>query len=37
MKRLLLVAAAAMTFATPASAATLSDSIKADMPELMTL
>jgi hippurate hydrolase len=37
MKKLLLIAAAAMTVATPTAAATLSDSIKADMPQLMTL
>ena len=36
MKILLFLAAAAMT-ATPATAATLSDSIRADMPQLMTL
>ena len=37
MKKLLLLAAVAMTVATPSAAATLSDSIKADMPQLMTL
>jgi hippurate hydrolase len=38
MKTLLLIAAAAMTAAaTPATSATLSDSIRADMPQLMTL
>jgi hippurate hydrolase len=38
MKTLLLLAAAAMTAAaTPAASATLSDSIRADMPQLMTL
>src|SRR5919112_6463425 len=37
MKKLLLLAAAAMTLATPAAAATLPDSIRADMPMLMTL
>src|SRR5258708_10530201 len=36
MKRFLLIAAA-MTLPTPASAATLSDAIRADMPQLMTL
>jgi hippurate hydrolase len=37
MNKLLWLAAAAMTLTAPASAATLSDSIKADMPQLMTL
>jgi hippurate hydrolase len=38
MKTLLLIAAAAMTAAaSPAASATLSDSIRADMPQLMTL
>ena len=37
MKKLLWLAAATMSAATPASAATLSDAIHADMPELMTL
>jgi hippurate hydrolase len=37
MNKLLLVTAAAMTFTPPASAATLSESIRADMPMLMTL
>ncbi len=37
MKKLLLAAAAAMTLTTPANAAALSDAIKADMPQLMTL
>src|SRR3954451_2384031 len=37
MKSLLLLAAAAMTVTVPAAAATLSDSIRADMPQLMTL
>jgi hippurate hydrolase len=37
MKTLLLIAAAAMTVTLPATAATLSDSIKSDMPQLMTL
>ena len=37
MKTLLLLAAAAMTLTTPAAAATLSDSIRADMPQLMAL
>src|SRR5258705_3279543 len=36
MKRFLLIAAA-MTLPAPASAATLSDSIRAEMPQLMTL
>src|SRR5919112_5797016 len=37
MKKLLLLAAAAMTLATPAAAATLPDAIRADMPMLMAL
>src|SRR3954447_3375501 len=37
MNKLLWLAAAAMTVTTPAAAATLSDSIKADMPQLMAL
>src|SRR3982751_6007471 len=37
MKKLLILAAAAMNFTTPSTAATLSDSIRADMPQLMTL
>jgi hippurate hydrolase len=37
MKKLLFLAAAAMTMTTPAHAATLPDSIRADMPQLMTL
>src|SRR5947209_13551722 len=37
MKNLLFLAAAAMNFTAPASAATLSDAIRADMPQLMTL
>jgi len=37
MNKLLWLAAAAMTVSAPATAATLSDSIKADMPQLMTL
>jgi amidohydrolase len=37
MKNLLWLAAAAMTASTPASAAALSDAIRADMPMLMTL
>src|SRR3982751_2768812 len=37
MKKLLILAAAAMNFTSPSSAATLSDSIRADMPQLMTL
>jgi len=37
LKNMLWLAAAAMTVTTPAAAATLSDSIKADMPMLMTL
>src|SRR5437763_6621098 len=37
MKNLLFLAAAAMNFTPPASAATLSDAIRADMPQLMTL
>ena len=37
MKKLLFLAAAAMTMTTPANAATLPDSIRADMPQLMTL
>ena len=37
MRKLLLLAAAAMNFTTPASAATLSDAIRADMPQLMEL
>jgi hippurate hydrolase len=37
MHKLLWLAAAAMTVTAPAPAATLSDSIKADMPQLMTL
>src|SRR3954469_1776397 len=37
MKKLLFLSAAAMTMTTPASAATLSDAIRADMPMLMTL
>jgi hippurate hydrolase len=37
MKKLLLLAAVAMTFASPTTAATLSDAIRADMPQLMNL
>lgn len=37
MRKLLLLAAAAMNLATPAAAATLSDAIHADMPQLMAL
>ncbi len=37
MKKLLFLAAAAITAANPATAATLSDSIRADMPQLMAL
>ena len=37
MTRRLLLAAAAIAFATPGSAATISDSIRSDMPMLMTL
>src|SRR6266550_4479215 len=37
MKKLLLLAAAAMIVTTPARAATLSDAIRGDMPQLMTL
>ncbi|HET7606022.1 MAG TPA: amidohydrolase, partial [Sphingomicrobium sp.] len=37
MRKLLLLAAAAMTVTTPASAAALQDAIRADMPQLMTL
>jgi amidohydrolase len=37
MKKLLFLSAAAMTLTTPAAAATLSDAIRADMPQLMTL
>src|SRR3954468_20865826 len=37
MNKLLWLAAAAMTVTTPPAAATLSDSIKADMPQLMAL
>jgi amidohydrolase len=37
MSKLLWLAAAAMNFTAPAAAATLSDSIKADMPQLMAL
>src|SRR3954464_9348948 len=37
MKKLLLLAAAVMTVATPSDAATLSDAIHSDMPQLMTL
>jgi amidohydrolase len=37
MKKLLFLAAAAMNFTAPSTAATLSDSIRADMPQLMTL
>jgi hippurate hydrolase len=37
MKKLLLVTAAAMTFNSPSNAATLSESIRADMPQLMAL
>jgi amidohydrolase len=37
MKKLLLLAAVAMTVTTPAAAAALSDAIRADMPQLMTL
>ena len=37
MKTLLWLAAAAMTASVPATAATLSDAIRADMPQLMTL
>src|SRR3954469_20522220 len=37
MKKLLFLSAAAMTLTTPSAAATLSDAIRADMPQLMTL
>src|SRR4051794_26084388 len=37
MKSMIWLAAAAMTASTPAAAASLSDSIRADMPMLMTL
>jgi hippurate hydrolase len=37
MKKLLVLAAAAMTASSPASAAALSDAIRADMPQLMNL
>jgi len=37
LKTMLWLAAAAMTTPIPASAATLQDSIRADMPQLMTL
>src|SRR4051794_10758625 len=37
MKKLLFLSAAAMTASTPANAAALSDAIRADMPQLMTL
>src|SRR5436305_14606471 len=37
MRKLLLGAAAAMTALSPATAATLSDAIRGDMPQLMTL
>src|SRR5216110_2914629 len=37
MKNMLWLAAAAMTASTPVTAATLSDSIRADMPQLMAL
>ena len=37
MKKLLVLAAAAMTVSSPASAAALSDAIRADMPQLMDL
>lgn len=37
MKKLLLLAAVAMSATTPATAAALSDAIRADMPQLMTL
>ena len=37
MKKLLLLAAVAMSATTPATAASLSDAIRADMPQLMTL
>lgn len=37
MKKLLLLAAVAMTLTTPAAASGLSDAIRADMPQLMTL
>src|SRR3954463_7277923 len=37
MRKLLLLGAAVMTVTTPANAATLSDAIRADMPQLMTL
>ena len=37
MKKLLVLAAAAMTVTTPAAASGLSDAIRADMPQLMTL
>jgi hippurate hydrolase len=37
MKKLLFLAAATMNFTAPSTAATLSDSIRADMPQLMTL
>jgi hippurate hydrolase len=37
MKKLLVLAAAAMTASSPAPAATLSDAIRADMPQLMNL
>ena len=37
MKKMLWLAAAAMSASTPAGAAALSDAIRADMPQLMTL
>jgi hippurate hydrolase len=37
MKKLLVLVAAAMTASSPAPAATLSDAIRADMPQLMNL
>ena len=37
MKKMLWLAAAAMNASTPAGAAALSDAIRADMPQLMTL
>ena len=37
MTRRLLLAAAALAFATPASAGAISDAVRVDMPQLMTL
>ena len=37
MNKLLLLAAATMSVSTPATAATLADSIRGDMPQLMAL